>query len=221
MNSEIMSSAIARILLEKQAVTLNVTEPYTYASGIRSPIYCDNRRLIFFPPERKMIWQAFCQQVAPFQPDVIAGTATGAIAWASWVAEELGKPLVYIRKASKGYGRDKLVEGGEIAGKTVVVIEDLVSTGGSSLSAVHACRDEGAKVLALAAIFTYEFPEVAPKFEALSCALRFLTNFTTLTQVAAEHRFIETDQLAKIQEWNRDPHGWGPKYGFPNAEPKN
>lgn len=213
-----MSSAIARILLEKQAVTLNLTEPYTYASGIRSPIYCDNRRMIFFPLERKMIWQAFCQQVAPFQPDVIAGTATGAIAWASWVSEELGKPMVYIRKASKGYGQDKLVEGGQIAGKTVVVIEDLVSTGGSSLNAVNACRDAGADVLALAAIFTYEFPEVAPKFAAIQCELRFLTNFMILTQVAAEQHFIAQEQLAKIQEWNSDPRGWGPKYGFPNAQ---
>jgi orotate phosphoribosyltransferase len=212
---------IARILLEKQAVTLNTKEPYTYASGIRSPIYCDNRRMIFFPRERALIAEAFAEQIAPFNPDIIAGTASGAIAWASWAAEKLAKPMVYIRKASKGYGRQQLIEGGEIAGKTVVVIEDLVSTGGSSLSAVSACRDAGAEVLAMVAIFTYEFTDVALKFDEIGCQLRFLSNFSTLIQVAAADRFIAQEQLSLIREWNQDPHTWGPKHGFPNAETKN
>jgi orotate phosphoribosyltransferase len=212
---------IAKILLEKQAVTLNVETPYTYVSGIRSPSYCDNRRLIFFPQERRRICQAFCRQVEPLMPDMIAGIATSAIPWAAWVAEQLEKPLVYIRKESKGYGKQQLIEGGDIQGKTVVVIEDLVSTGGSSLNAVNACREASAKVLALVAIFTYEFANVVQKFQDVPCEVRFLTNFTTLTQVAAEYRFIDQSQLALIQEWNKDPQDWGPRLGFPNAEPKN
>lgn len=212
---------IARILLEKQAVTLNVAEPYTFASGIRSPIYCDNRCMIFFPRERNLIAETFAEQIAPFNPDVIAGTASGAIAWAAWAAEKLQTPMIYIRKASKGYGRQQLIEGGDIAGKTVVVVEDLVSTGGSSLSAVNACRDAGAEVLAMIAIFTYEFPDVVRKFNEIGCQLRFLSNFSILIQVAADNRFIAQDQIAMIREWNQDPHVWGPKHGFPNAETKN
>ena len=161
---------IARILLEKQAVTLNSEEPYTYASGIRSPIYCDNRRMTVYPAERNTIVRAFCEQVRPFQPNVIAGTASSAISWAAWVASELDAPMVYIRKASKGYGKQQLIEGGDIRGKTVVVIEDLVSTGGSSLNAVNACREAGANVLAMVAIFTYEFVDVAQTISG--CELR-------------------------------------------------
>lgn len=212
---------IAKILLEKEAVTLNVEEPYTYVSGIRSPIYCDNRRLIFFPLARKTICQAFYKRIVPFDPDVIAGTASSAIPWAAWIAEKLEKPMVYIRKASKGYGKQQRIEGGDIYGKTVVVVEDLVSTGGSSLNAVNACHKVGANVLAMVAIFTYEFAEVVPKFQTIECEVRFLTNFTILTQVAAEQQFIQQDQLALVQEWNKDPQRWGPKHGFPNAESKN
>jgi orotate phosphoribosyltransferase len=208
---------IAKILLEQRAVTLNLAEPYTFASGIRSPIYCDNRRLIFFPHERKVISQAFRQQIELFTPDVIAGTASGAIAWAAWVAEALEIPMVYIRKASKGYGQQQPIEGGDVQGKTVVVVEDLVSTGGSSLNVVNACREARANVPALIAIFTYEFPEITQKLDEVRSEARFLSNFTTLTQVAAEHQWIKQDELAIIREWNKDPYGWGPKHGFPNA----
>jgi orotate phosphoribosyltransferase len=207
---------IAKILLEKQAVTLNATEPYTYASGIRIPIYCDNRRLTFFPNARKTIIQAFVERVQPFEAEVIAGTASSAISWAAWVAGELELPMVYIRKAAKGYGKQQLIEGGDIEGKRVVVIEDLVSTGGSSLNAVQACREAGAEVLAMAAIFTYEFDQARQQFEEAVCQAIFLSNFSALTQVAADQRVIEADQLSLIQEWNRDPQNWGPKYGFPN-----
>ena len=212
---------IAKILLEKQAVTLNIEEPYTYVSGIRSPIYCDNRRLTFFPRERKIICQAFAERIQPINPDVIAGTASSAISWAAWVAATLEKPMVYIRKAAKGYGKQQLIEGGDIQGKTVVVIEDLVSTGGSSLNAVNACREAGANVLTMIAIFTYEFPNVVQKFQDADCEVMFLTNFNTLTRVAAEYNFLESEKLALVQEWNKNPQNWGPKHGFPDAESKN
>jgi orotate phosphoribosyltransferase len=216
----IQEHEIARILLAHAAVTLNAEQPYTYVSGIRSPIYCDNRRLIFFPEARRKICQAFVRQIQPLKPDVIAGTATSAIPWAAWAAEQLSKPLVYIRKQAKGYGKEQLIEGGDIQGRTVVVLEDLVSTGGSSLNAVKACQDAGATVLAMIAIFTYQFADVAPKFQAAQCDLQFLTNFAALTQTAAEDQVISKEQLALIREWNQDPQGWGPKHGFPNASAK-
>ncbi len=207
---------IAQILLEKQAVTLNATEPYSYVSGIRSPIYCDNRRLTFFPDVRKTVSQAFVERILPLEADVIAGTASSAISWAAWVSEKLDLPMVYIRKAAKGYGRQQLIEGGEIKGKRVVVIEDLVSTGGSSLNAVQACRKSGAEVLAMAAIFTYEFDKARQKFNEANCEVKFLSSFSALIQVAAAHHFIAADQLNLIQEWNQDPQNRGPKHGFPN-----
>ena len=207
---------IAAILLDKQAVTLNIDAPYTYASGIRSPIYCDNRRLIFFPDDRRTISAAFCEQVKPFVPDVIAGTATSAVPWAAWVADALDKPMVYIRKAAKGYGKQQLIEGGSIEGKTVVVLEDLVSTGGSSLNAVQACQDAGATVLAMIAIFTYQFADVAQKFADAGCQIGFLSNFGALIEVAEEQRLFAPDKLAIAREWNRDPQNWGPAHGFPN-----
>ncbi len=208
---------IAKILLEKQAVTLNTAEPYTYVSGIRSPIYCDNRRLTFFPAERKIICQAFIKCVSQFNPEVIAGTASSAISWAAWVAAALEKPMVYIRKAAKKYGRQELIEGGDIEGRTVVVIEDLVSTGSSSLNAIRACQNAGATVLAMAAIFTYQFAGVEKKFRETGCDIRFLTDFRTLITVAAEQHFIELDQLAFVQTWNQSPQSWRPQHGFPKC----
>jgi orotate phosphoribosyltransferase len=212
---------IAKILLEKEAVTINATQPYTYVSGIRSPIYCDNRRLMYHPQERKAVTRAFVQKINGLNPDLIAGTASSAICWAAWIADELNKPMVYIRKKSKGYGQDKLIEGGNIKGKKVVVIEDLVSTGGSSINAVESCRLAGAEVIAMAAIFTYGFEKAQKKFDEAKCETLFLTTFSELTKVAAENNIIEADKLELVQSWNADPTGWGPRNGFANAEPKN
>lgn len=216
-----MKEEIARILLEKKAVTLNVKEPYTYVSGIRSPIYCDNRLLTSYPDARTVVCRAFHEIVRGLNPDVIAGTASSAIAWAAWVAEKLDKPMVYIRKKGKEYGKQNLIEGGNIDGKKVVVIEDLVSTGGSSMNAVSACREAGADVIAMVAIFTYEFEKAKKRFEQDRCKAYFLTDFSTLTRVAAEHDFIDKNDLKLVQEWNTDPAAWGPKHGFALGEKKN
>ncbi len=216
-----MKEQIARILLEKKAVTLNVKEPYTFVSGVRSPIYCDNRLLTFYPEEREVICTAFCDIVKKMAPDVIAGTASSAISWAAWVAKDLGLPMVYIRKSGKDYGKQNLIEGGDISGKKVVVIEDLVSTGGSSMNAVMACRESGADVIAMVAIFTYEFEKAKKKFDEGKCSAVFLTDFTTLAKVAADRNFIEKDNLKMVGEWNRDPAGWGPKHGFALGKKKN
>lgn len=208
---------IAQILLEKEAVTINADEPYTYVSGLRSPIYCDNRRLTFFPKERRVICHAFAERIRSLNPDVIAGTASSAIPWATWVADLLNMPMVYIRKANKGYGQHRLVEGGDIRGSNVVVLEDLVSTGGSSLNAVNACREAGANVLSMMAIFTYEFQEATQKFREAQCRTDTLTNFSTLVQVAAEKQMIRPEKIAMIQEWKSNPQQWGPIHGFPHS----
>jgi orotate phosphoribosyltransferase len=170
---------------------------------------------------RKVICEDFVKIVEELNPEVIAGTASSAIAWAAWVAEKLGKPMVYIRKKGKDYGKENLIEGGDISGKKVVVVEDLVSTGGSSMNAVEACRDAGAEVIAMAAIFTYEFEKAKKKFEEGSCKAYFLSNFTTLVKVAAENNYIDAENMALVQEWSQDPAGWGPKHGFPLGEKRN
>ncbi|PID56260.1 orotate phosphoribosyltransferase [candidate division KSB3 bacterium] len=210
---------IAQILLERQAVTLNATEPYTYASGLRSPIYCDNRRLTFFPDARAIIIQAFVDRIRPLDADVIAGTASSAISWAAWVAAALDLPMVYIRKTAKGYGKHQRIEGGKIRGRHVAVIEDLVSTGSSSLNAVQACRAAGAEVPAMIAIFTYEFAEAQRHFKDADCKALFLSNLSALIRVAAERQSLDPAQRALIQDWSRDPQNWGPAHGFPNAVP--
>jgi len=212
---------IAKILLDKKAVTLNATMPYTYVSGIRSPIYCDNRVLTYFPEEREVLVNGFVEKCKDLDIDVVAGTASSAISWAAWVSARLKKPMVYIRKATKGYGQDKLIEGGDITGKKVVVIEDLVSTGGSSINAVEACKAAGAEVAAMVAIFTYEFEKAKKKFEDANCKALFLTNFTELTKTAAESGYITQEQLSLVQEWNKAPAEWGPKHGFPLGEKRN
>jgi orotate phosphoribosyltransferase len=212
---------IAKILLERKAVTLNANEPYTYVSGMRSPIYCDNRTLIFSPAARKEICKAFNDILKDIDCDVIAGTASSAVPWAAWIAQKLEKPMVYIRKKEKDYGREKLVEGGDLSGKKVIVIEDLVSTGGSSLNAVMACKNEGAEVVLMAAIFTYEFADAKKMFADAGCKTFFLTDFTTLTTVAAKNNFLGKDSLSLVQEWSKDAKGWGPKHGFPLGEKKN
>jgi orotate phosphoribosyltransferase len=168
-----------------------------------------------------VVCKAFSKIVEELNPEVIAGTASSAISWASWIAEKLGKPMVYIRKKGKDYGQEKLIEGGDIKGKDVIVIEDLVSTGGSSMNAVEACREAGANVIAMVAIFTYEFEKARKKFEDGNCKVFFLTNFSTLVEVAAENNYLAQESLALVKEWSQNPAEWGPKHGFPLGEKKN
>lgn len=213
--------SISKILLEKEAVRLKTDEPFTYVSGIRSPIYCDSRVLIYYPEERTTIVNAYVDKLKNMDFDVVAGVATGAISWGAWIADRLGKPFVYIRKKSKGYGEDKRVEGGDITGKKVIVIEDMVSTGGSAVNAVEAVRNEGGDVLALAVMFTYNLPKALKRFEEAQLDMVALTDFATLVQVAGEENLVEKDKLELVLEWRKDPQGWGPKNGFPLGEKKN
>jgi orotate phosphoribosyltransferase len=151
---------------------------------------------------------------------VIAGTATAGIPWASWIADSVGKPMAYIRSEKKEHGAGKQIEGADVSGKKVVVVEDLISTGGSSFNAVQACRDAGATVSAIVAIFTYEFPKAARTFHDGNCKAMALCSFSILVQVAKEMQFLTDQELALVLEWNKDAQNWGPRHGFLNAAPK-
>lgn len=211
---------IAKILLKREAVTLNVKVPYTFVSGIRSPIYCDNRKLIAFPEERNIIVGALIQATKDFDFDVIAGTATAGIPWASFAAQKLNKPMSYIRPLKKEHGAGKQIEGAEIKDKKVIVIEDLISTGGSSFKAVEACRENGAIVNTVIAIFTYQFEKAKNKFADGNCKVITLCDFTLLAETARENNYLSDDELNIVLEWNKGPSEWGPKHGYPNAGPK-
>lgn len=210
---------IAKILLEKKAVTLNVKEPYTYVSGIRSPIYCDNRKMIAFPEERDAIVESFVEVLSNLDFDVIAGTSTAGIPWASFIAQRMEKPLAYIRPEKKEHGVGKQIEGASVKDKKVIVIEDLISTGKSCSNAVQACRDNGAQVEVIVAIFTYQFKVAQERFNKENCKVITLSNFTTLVETAQENNYLSKEEVKVVLEWNKNPSGWGPKHGFPNAEP--
>lgn len=209
---------MARILLEKGAVSLNVREPYTFVSGIRSPIYCDNRRMLGFPDERRVIVDAFIESVQGLEFDVLVGTATAGIPWAGFIAQKLDKPMAYVRADRKDHGAGNRIEGAELNGKKAVVIEDLVSTGESSIRAVEAVRSNGADVVAVAAIFAYGFERARKGFEDVKCDLIALSNFSSLVEVAGERGVLTEEELDILAEWNKDPSGWGPKHGFQNKD---
>lgn len=208
---------IAKILLENKAITLNAKEPYTYASGIRSPIYCDNRLMLGAIEDREIIIDAFVQAIKDLDLDIVAGTSTAGIPWAAWISEKLKKPMCYIRSGKKGHGKSNLIEGAKVSGKKLVIIEDLISTSGSSFSAVKAARDEGAIVTHCLAIFTYGFEKAKNKFSEGNCEALTLTDFTTLVNVAKENDYLTEDELNLVLEWNKNPAEWGPNNGFPNA----
>ena len=213
-----MNKVIARILLEKEAVKLNVKDPFTFSSGIRSPIYCDNRQMIAYPEERGQIVDAFINESQGYDFDIVAGTSTAGIPWASWISDKLNKPMVYIRGLKKGHGAGNQIEGADMDGKNVLIVEDLISTGGSSFSAVEAVREAGGSCVAVVAIFTYDFKKAGKVFKEGGCKLLTITNFSTLVNVAEKAGNLTDRELSLVSVWNKDPQNWGPKHGFPNAD---
>lgn len=207
---------IAEILLKVGAVALNPTDPFTYASGIRSPIYCDNRLLITYPGEREKVVEGFLNllQSQNWDAEVIAGTSTAGIAWAAWIAEKLKKPMIYIRGAAKAHGKGNQIEGRLQKGQSVVVIEDLISTGGSSLSAVKAVQEAGGQVLGCAAIFTYQMKKALQSFADAQVPSVALSDFSSLITVAEDQNLIVSEQKDLILSWNQDPSGWAEKNGL-------
>jgi len=205
---------IAEILLRAKAVTLNVNAPYTYSSGMRSPIYCDTRLLISYPSERNVLVSSFLDILKDIEFDVIAGTSTAGIPWAAWIAEHLKKPMIYVRSKTKGHGKQNKIEGKLEPNKKVVVIEDLVTTGGSSVSAVEAVREAGGEVNHCVAIITYGLENAKKRFQEAQCALHTLTTFEVLLKVAADKQYLTTEEKDKALQWNKEPDAWAEKMGL-------
>ena len=206
----VASPSISQYLLQSKAVKLEPSKPFTWASGWKSPIYCDNRITLSFPDIRTAIRDAFVEKIKQQYPEVevIAGVATGAIAQGALVAEAMNLPFIYVRSAPKKHGMENLIEGIVHPGQKVVVIEDLVSTGGSSLQAVEALRKAEAEVLGMVAIFTYGFPSAEENFKAVHCKLATLTNYMELLDLAVETGYIKADQLNILKQWRQNPGEW-------------
>ncbi len=208
---ESIEKIVAKQLLDIKAVKLNVENPFTWASGWKSPIYCDNRKVLSYPAARKVVYEAFVQIINDrFKDvDVIAGVATGAIAYGMMVAEVLGKPFVYVRPKPKDHGTGAQVEGDLPQGARVVVVEDLISTGGSSLAAVDALQKSGAIVLGMVAIFTYNFIKSRRAFENANVELHTLSHYEALLEQAVEENYIKAEDMAVLKEWRINPETWG------------
>ncbi len=201
---------IASTLLEIKAIKLSPVDHFTWASGWFSPIYCDNRKTLSFPKARKQVYESFAETIDKLYPDadIIAGVATGAIAQGVLTAEVLGKPFIYVRSAPKGHGMTNQVEGEYFEGAKVVVIEDLISTGGSSLKAVEALRAAGCEVMGMVAIFTYGFATAQENFENAGVEVVTLSDYNTLIEVATEQNYISSDDQETLKQWRKSPSTW-------------
>ena len=208
---ESIEKIVANQLLDIKAVKLNPENPFTWASGWKSPIYCDNRKVLSYPSARKVVYEAFVEVIKKnFKDvDVIAGVATGAIAYGMMVAEVLGLPYVYVRPKPKDHGTGSQVEGDLPANARVVVVEDLISTGGSSLAAVDALQKAGANVLGMVAIFTYNFIKSRRAFENANIELHTLSHYEALLETAVEENYIKPEYLDVLKEWRINPEIWG------------
>lgn len=202
---------VAEFLLQIKAIKLQPDKPFVWASGWKSPIYCDNRVILSHPKVRTYIRQQFVNVIEEHfgKPDLIAGVATGGIAIGVLVAQEMGLPFAYVRAEAKKHGMTNLIEGAVEKGKSVVIIEDLVSTGSSSLKAFEALREAGCDVKGMAAIFTYEFKTAIDNFNKAKCELITLSNYSTLIKQAIESKYIDEKDIASLKEWREAPSKWG------------
>ncbi len=204
------SYKVAEFLLQIKAIKLQPENPFTWASGWKSPIYCDNRKTLSYPSIRTYIRQQFVNAINKdfAKPEVIAGVATGGIAQGVLISQEMGLPFVYVRSEAKKHGMTNLIEGDIEKGQSVVVIEDLISTGGSSLKAVEALREKGCNVKGMAAIFTYGFDTAENNFKKADCKVVSLTNYTTLINVALDKGYVTEKDVASLTEWRNNPDTW-------------
>jgi orotate phosphoribosyltransferase len=201
----------AEYLLQINAIKLQPSNPFTWASGWKSPIYCDNRKTLSFPEVRSFICTSFAEMIRELYPEteLIAGVATGAIAHGALVADRLGLPFIYVRSGAKEHGLGNQIEGYFEKGQKAVVIEDLISTGGSSLNAVTALRDAGCSVLGMVAIFTYEFKKASDAFLQGNCKLNTLSRYQVLIGTAVKTGYISEAEVETLKSWRMDPAGWG------------
>jgi orotate phosphoribosyltransferase len=205
-----LEQILAKKLLQIRAIKLQPANPFTWASGWKSPIYCDNRKTLSYPGIRNFIKLELARTIMERYESVtaIAGVATGAIAQGAMVAEELNLPFVYIRSTPKDYGLENLIEGDLKPGSKVVVIEDLISTGGSSLKAVEAIREAGCHVVGMIAIFTYGFPIAEEKFKDAKVTLTTLCNYDAILDEALKTDYIDESEIKTLQEWRKNSFGW-------------
>ena len=199
---------IAGILHKLKAVKINVKEPFTFSSGIKSPIYCDNRIILGYPEEREKIVDGFLQIINSEEADVIAGVATAGISWAAFIADRLKKPMAYVRNKPKEHGAGNQIEGAEVRGKKVMVIEDLISTGGSSINAVEVLLKEGAVKTEVKAIFSYNFSEAGENFSKLNCKWDTISNFDVLIELLKKEKYLNAKEAEIALKWNKDPKNW-------------
>lgn len=206
-----LAGQIAEALLKIEAVALRPEEPFTWTSGIKSPIYCDNRLTMSYPDIRSLIADGFAALVRELHPDaeVIAGTATAGIPHAAWVADKLGLPMIYIRDKAKGHGKQNQIEGVLKPGAKTVVIEDLISTGGSSLKAALAVNEAGGSALGVLAIFTYQLEQAESAFRDAGMPLHTLSNYTALIETAVKLGRIREADVELLQSWRKDPQAFG------------
>jgi len=203
----------AEYLMQINAIKLQPSNPFTWASGWKSPIYCDNRKTLSFPEVRSFICNSFVSMIRELYPnaELIAGVATGAIAHGVMVADKLELPFIYVRSGAKEHGLGNQIEGHFEHGQKVVVIEDLISTGGSSLNAVTALRDSGCEVLGMVAIFSYQFKKASDAFAACNCKLDTLSNYSVLIDTALKTGYIGQAEVETLKNWRVDPANWGVK----------
>ncbi|MBF0104870.1 MAG: orotate phosphoribosyltransferase [Deltaproteobacteria bacterium] len=205
---------MAQILMDLGAVLVRPERPFVFASGIKSPIYCDNRLLISHPVERRAVVDGFLYLLHDhtIQFDTVSGTATAGIPWAAWIAHATDKPMIYVRRDAKGHGRQNNIEGQLQAGARVVVIEDLVSSGVSSVNTIESIQKNGGFVTACLAIFSYQMRTALQRFADIKVPLYVLCGFSDLIEYACTHRHMSQDHKGMVLEWAKDPQGWGAKY---------
>ena len=207
MNDLSLKEKIAKVLCDVKAVKISVNEPFTFASGIKSPIYCDNRYILGFSEERDIIIDGFVEKIDK-DVDVIVGVATAGIPWASFIADRMKKPLSYVRNKPKEHGRGKQIEGADIKGKKVVVIEDLITTGKSSLIAVEVLQKEEVAEQEVMAIFSYGFDKARENYEKYNCKFSSLSNFDTLIKILEQLKYLTEKEAEIALDWSRNPEGW-------------
>lgn len=210
-NNDTIALETAEFLLQIKAIKLDNNNPFTWSSGIKSPIYCDNRKILSYPKIRTYIRQEFAKMIREEfgEIDLIAGVATGAIAHGVLVAQDLGLPFAYVRSSKKAHGMENQIEGVVESGQSVVVVEDLISTGQSSLAAVQALRDAGCNVKGMVAIFTYGLESAAKNFKKENVILRTLTDYNHLIKYALEMKYIKESDKLSLVSWRENPEGWG------------
>lgn len=205
-----LEETIAEQLLEIKAVTLSPKEPFTWSSGLKSPIYCDNRLTLSYPTLRKKIAHGLVELIQKHfrEANLIAGTATAGIPHAAWVSDILNLPMCYVRSSAKKHGKGNQIEGRVTKGQKAVVVEDLISTAGSAINAAKALKQEGVQVLGIVSIFTYGLNQSKENLQEVGLTAYSLTNYTTLIQIALEKGIVQEADMKELQNWQKNPEGW-------------